>query len=296
MSDDVSTDRTFEIIQEEAGAYHGPHVIRLNRNETNLGIPGHINRLMELALGELIVIAAADDLSSPHRVESLYQAYLGSNKRAMSLHSSCILIDQADTEIGLVDNAETFATDPVEVVRKGTWVFGCTLAWHRLVFETFGPLPPEIQVEDAVVPFRSLLIGEIAYVREPLVRYRQRDRNMSRGHKLEGRATTALLGTQERTLWKEELETARSYWRDLQKGVDALDIEVRNDLARMIRRQITSCELEIFVRHGRRKGGLSLLYRAVRCRVEARRLAKLLLTLVSPALYSRRKHRLHNHK
>ena len=33
ISDDCSTDRTFEIIQEEVEGYKGPHKVVLNRNE-----------------------------------------------------------------------------------------------------------------------------------------------------------------------------------------------------------------------------------------------------------------------
>src|SRR5215210_7890630 len=65
FSDDCSHDRTFEIIEEEVANYDGPHKIVLNRNKENLGTGGHVNRVMELAKGELIVAAAGDDISLP---------------------------------------------------------------------------------------------------------------------------------------------------------------------------------------------------------------------------------------
>ena len=36
-------------------AYRGPHKLILNKNSTNLGIGGHVNRIMELTQGELVV-------------------------------------------------------------------------------------------------------------------------------------------------------------------------------------------------------------------------------------------------
>ena len=70
MSDDASADRTFEIMREKAAAYRGPHRIVLNRNEKNLGIVPHVEKVMSLASGEIIVENAGDDVSVPHRVET----------------------------------------------------------------------------------------------------------------------------------------------------------------------------------------------------------------------------------
>ena len=67
LSDDNSSDNTFTIMQEIASQYKGPHQITLNRNQSNQGIGGHINKLMLLTKGEFIVIAAGDDISMPER-------------------------------------------------------------------------------------------------------------------------------------------------------------------------------------------------------------------------------------
>ena len=47
LSDDCSPDRTFDIMQEMAAAYDGPHKVVLNRNEPNLGLVPHVNRILE---------------------------------------------------------------------------------------------------------------------------------------------------------------------------------------------------------------------------------------------------------
>src|ERR1017187_4006697 len=78
LSDDCSPDRTFEIMQEMAAAYRGPHKIILNRNPKNLGIGAHVNRGMELAKGEWIVVAAGDDISLPERTARLAEKWKSS--------------------------------------------------------------------------------------------------------------------------------------------------------------------------------------------------------------------------
>ena len=54
-----------------ADAYKGPHKVVLNKNKSNLGLAGNLNCCLELARGDLIVIAAGDDVSCPDRTAKL---------------------------------------------------------------------------------------------------------------------------------------------------------------------------------------------------------------------------------
>ena len=85
LSDDCSPDGTFDIMREMAESYRGPHQVRLNHNERNLGLGGHVNRCMELVRGELVVVAAGDDISVPRRTETLVKAWLDSGQGALDL-------------------------------------------------------------------------------------------------------------------------------------------------------------------------------------------------------------------
>jgi len=81
LSDDCSMDDTFTIMEEMAAAYRGPHKIVINQNQENLGIVPHLNKLfMEFAHGELVVLAAGDDVSYSFRTESLVEAWLKNGK------------------------------------------------------------------------------------------------------------------------------------------------------------------------------------------------------------------------
>jgi len=42
LSDDCSSDRTFEIMQEMAAAYVGPHDVRVRQSEVNRGLIDHV--------------------------------------------------------------------------------------------------------------------------------------------------------------------------------------------------------------------------------------------------------------
>lgn len=178
LSDDCSPDGTFAVMEAMAAGYHGPHRLVLNRNPRNLGLGNHVNRLMELAQGEYVIIAAGDDISLPNRAESLYAAFRSSDN-VMAAFSDLVEIDETESERGLVSSVppDGFA-DPVEMCRhlfRG--ITGASAAWHRRVFDLFGPMLPTITFEDRVIPFRAALLGTIVHVPKPLVLYRRHGEN-----------------------------------------------------------------------------------------------------------------------
>ena len=67
ISDDASSDNTWAEIVSAAGRYNGPNRIVLNRNPINLGIGAHLSHLVGLSHGEMLFIAAGDDVSLPDR-------------------------------------------------------------------------------------------------------------------------------------------------------------------------------------------------------------------------------------
>src|SRR5258708_29983030 len=75
LSDDCSSDRTFDIMAEMAAAYRGPHEVVLNRNPKNVGLVAHINRVVQLTRGELLVVSAGDDISLPHRTTATWESW-----------------------------------------------------------------------------------------------------------------------------------------------------------------------------------------------------------------------------
>jgi hypothetical protein len=173
FSDDGSKDATFEIMKALAAAYRGPHALRLNRNERNLGLIGHVNEAMRIASGELIVAAAGDDVSLPERTGALVAAWLASGRAANSIHSSVTRIDAEG-------NAKGVWTPPIldlpgdleSLSLSFSLIIGASHAWTRKPFDLFGPIAETGTYEDLVVAFRSLLLGPLAYVDRPLVNYR----------------------------------------------------------------------------------------------------------------------------
>lgn len=178
LSDDCSEDGTFDIMREEASGYDGPHRVLLNRNERNLGIGGHVNRVMEISNGELIVPAAGDDVSLPTRAEELVKVW--SKGENFSVYSSYFIVDENGIDRGVWSEPELASVGfRLDKLRSGVMRgLGCADAWSRAVFDTFGPLPEGIVSEDVAIPFRATLLGQIAYLDKCLVKYRRHNANV----------------------------------------------------------------------------------------------------------------------
>ena len=180
LSDDTSSDHSFKIMEELSKSYKGKHKLLLNKNANNLGIGGHINKIMELSSGELVVIAAGDDISLPARVEKIHIAYKVSGGKAISIFSNYIKIDADGKEIGIKYN-KGFPDGyflPKNIIERNSLLPGCTHAWHKNNFRIFGDIITPLTCEDMVIPFRSSLIGNIKYISEPLVKVRHHQNNI----------------------------------------------------------------------------------------------------------------------
>lgn len=173
FSDDCSTDRTYEIMKAVAAAYHGPHTIRLNRNPQNLGLIDHVNLSFRISNGELIVAAAGDDISFPHRVSRIVEAYIASEKSALLIHSNVSKIDINEHDCGVwippVISRNMSLTDIAEGLEL---YIGASGAWNKKLFEHFGPLHYKKTYEDLVLCFRAALLNSLLYINESLVNYR----------------------------------------------------------------------------------------------------------------------------
>ena len=180
VSDDASTDATFEVARSEVATYGGPHQVSLRRNPFNLGFIPHLNALAAAAQGELIVIAAADDVCLPQRVERLAEAWLAAGKPMACLWSNVVTIDAASRRgATLLPPGGASARTAEGIVRDARGIIGCSEACCRRLFEVFGPLPAAAFQEDVALSFRAVMAGGIFYVDEPLVLYRRHPESMT---------------------------------------------------------------------------------------------------------------------
>lgn len=188
ISDDCSTDSTVEVIQAAIRNKKIAAPITFLKNPVNLGMGGNLNRMMEVAKGEIIVIAAGDDISHPDRTRCVVDAFHKYPGRVHSVYSeyrAFITLNDHDRESYAAKrfdgkNLEYLSGNLAGYIQHMCpMVTGATHAWHRDVFEKFGPLGSKTRFEDLAISFRSLSLGGICRIKDPLVLYRRHGTNMS---------------------------------------------------------------------------------------------------------------------
>jgi glycosyltransferase involved in cell wall biosynthesis len=185
LSDDHSEDRTFEIMQEEAAAYTGPHKVILSRNPQNLGVASNYNRAASLATGQFLVVQDGDDISLPERTAKLVTAFQEPTPVDM-VCSSVLVIDKAGGPLPDLTIPPVSPLTLDEAVATGfVSAAGCACAYSRTLWTKYGPMRSDVLQEDIVLPFRALLERGIRVVDEPLVQYRVHGANLFAGPKRE---------------------------------------------------------------------------------------------------------------
>lgn len=183
ISDDNSTDGTYDEILKAVEGYEGPHKIIINKNESNMGIREHVNDLLyNKSNGEYILLAAGDDVSEPGRTEEYVKCF----ERFPEVMSVSCLSAEVDKDLNLI-NKDTEWNGSISIYNADDYIHyrdfiiysGDSRGIRRKVIESFPPLQCSAS-EDIFLFIRSLMIGSGCYIRKPLVKRRNHENNFSR--------------------------------------------------------------------------------------------------------------------
>lgn len=175
LTDDCSPDDTFRVMSDMAAGYTGPHRIVLNRNPQNLGLIGHVNRLFDLATSDWLIYNAGDDISEPRRARIIAEAIARDDPRYV--YSNVTDMDAS----GVALERQRQRTRPEALQQKSlpdlakviSHALGASSAWHRDLFDRFGPITETEIFEDRVLMFRARLLGSVTWLEDRLLRYRR---------------------------------------------------------------------------------------------------------------------------
>ncbi len=190
LSDDCSSDRTFEIMQEMAAAYKGPHRIIVRRNDWNVGTAQHVYSAFRLSQGLLFVVAAGDDVSLPARVDILVKSWIDRGNPCAILHSARTVFFENTDNPNLTYAPKVSKNGVINDYLKGDWLPSAapTCAYTRQIFENFPPLSGGSIIEDMPLFLRGALIAEFIAVNVPLVMQRNHEDNNGTGYTLDSPA------------------------------------------------------------------------------------------------------------
>lgn len=245
VSDDCSTDGSMAIIDRLIDAYRGPHQVHVRRNGRNQGIVENIRTAFADATGTLVVFAAGDDVSLPHRVSRLTETWQAEGGGTTVLYSDYLPISPSGEPLEGATPQIYRGPHRIESMADGTLrVLGATSAITRDLVTGFAPMIPSARYEDRVFPFRALLAGgKVLFVDAQLIRYRL-DIGVSQQRARDARH---FLGAH--SLAQEQLRLADA----IQRLCDLMTVRPQNDgLRRRCQRTIATHETRIaFAKGGR---------------------------------------------
>jgi len=192
ISDDCSTDRTFQIIQEYVAAYKGGRRVVATQTPHNMHLAGNTNHAVQFVTGEWVVRADDDDISRIDRCSQI--------GRAIALHPGCSYVltkqerfDDKAEEQALRICQTAGAPHPAMTlhdIRRGDDGLApffsknsSNKAWSAHVYRQFGPLPlAGCYVDDVMCLYRANALGFGVAIQEITMMARDGSGNMSRGN------------------------------------------------------------------------------------------------------------------
>lgn len=163
ISDDASTDRSWQIITEAVAEYRrrpDAAEVVLNRNDVNQGDLGNWIMLCSLTKGRLLVKADGDDVSLPERTERIVAAWVADGCRATIIFNGASMIGPCGQRLGSMWQA------------NATFVAGAVMTVDRATIDVFGGASCPRILDDEPFARRALILGPELVLSDQLVRYR----------------------------------------------------------------------------------------------------------------------------
>jgi glycosyltransferase involved in cell wall biosynthesis len=178
ICDDCSTDNTVEIIN--SFAERARFFVRLEVNESNLGVTKNFEKAIELCQGEIVALSDQDDIWRPQKLEHIAKT-LAQEPGCLLVFSDGNCIDGDGLDLGFTlwdkcgeDNVHGLLRDgysQLGILLKREIVTGATLAVRRRLLEKALPIP-DIWLHDAWLAIVAAATDQIAVIDERLIQYR----------------------------------------------------------------------------------------------------------------------------
>lgn len=198
VSDDHSTDHSWEIINKEIETYRkngGTLPVTLNQNRTNLGCCGNLYQAVLLSKGEYILKFDGDDISVKERISIFKQTY---DKHPDALQYRFQYINMA--EDGTVDPCQERKRHLPEVISViqydsktpstyWSFAFGGCSAFSKKLFDFFRDFQVIRTLDDTLLSIRArFLHGKVVDSSRPVVYYRSTPISAMNNSKLDAKA------------------------------------------------------------------------------------------------------------
>jgi glycosyltransferase involved in cell wall biosynthesis len=172
VSDDCSSDATWEIIQAVAKDYLGQKKIILSRNSSNVGIIDNYAAAVKRSSGGLIFMAAGDDVSLPDRCSKTIQFWLDNKQQYDLVATDAFDMAYNGKILSLKENDNLEDWNIKKWFERRPFFFGSShMVTKKLL--NLAPLSNQLPYEDQCLVFRAILMGGAIRLPTPLICHRR---------------------------------------------------------------------------------------------------------------------------
>lgn len=183
--DDRSTDETVAIIEQFA--CEAPFEVRLEINESNVGSTKNFERVISKCRGEIIALADQDDVWLVNKLDVVSTVFLA-RPSVGAVFSDAEVVDENQVPLGFRLSASVGFTPTLQkgisngrstqVLLNHNVVTGATMAFRRKFRDLILPIS-EKWIHDGWIALLVSTVGDLAFIREPLIRYRKHARQQT---------------------------------------------------------------------------------------------------------------------
>jgi glycosyltransferase involved in cell wall biosynthesis len=190
LSDDCSTDGTFEIMKEMTNSYRGSKKVVARKTRRNVGVLLHVKDVANIAEGKLLILAAGDDISKKERTEIIANEWMvtgawGFCSKFDRINERGEIISEANDPSSLfppkykLRHYFTSIPDKIEIIH------GATSAYDKRIFNFLDLNATDyILSEDGVLSVLLNLLGKkIKIIDSSMVSYRENEQSLTNSGK-----------------------------------------------------------------------------------------------------------------
>lgn len=181
ISDDASTDDTWQIIIETVNSYEdGNYKCVLNRNIKNIGVANNFATALEKASGDILIFGAGDDVYTKNKVSTTLN-YYRENPKIAGMFTNLMVIDRNSNRVRPFFEIKPKIVEGRQdlVFLRPPWCIGASQSARKEVIDNYAKTPFISIATDGVMAFRSALEGGFGYLDEITVFYRIHGENLS---------------------------------------------------------------------------------------------------------------------
>lgn len=177
VHDDGSTDRTVAIINEFC--QRDSRILLVDTDTKHLGVARNFIRLLNFSDSDFVMFCDQDDIWLPTKVEKMLAAISEKdNSRPQAVFSNAFLWNETR---GIISNRNTlyYPRHIRELLFLNSGVQGAAAIFNAKMREIVRIPLDFYAMHDHVLTLAAVLLGEIDYIDQPLMKYRQHEHNVT---------------------------------------------------------------------------------------------------------------------